>query len=87
MSRSLKHFPRSWKIEPQSTRRPQSIFFKRLENEAFYEYFILSAFSWLSAFCGSFLLLGDEDPSISGSSADEEKRMNGEETKIAEVLF
>jgi hypothetical protein len=30
---------------------------------------------------------GDEDPSISGSSADEEKRMNEEEAKIAEVLF
>jgi hypothetical protein len=87
MSRNLRNLPRPSRIEPQSTQRPQSIFFKRLGNESFYEYFILSAFSRLSAFCGSFLLLGNEDPSFSGSSADEEKRMNEEEAKSAEILF
>jgi len=51
-----------------------------------FAYFILSAFSRISAVCGSFLFLRNRNLFFSGSSADENKRMTKEEAESAEII-
>jgi len=69
------------KFQPQSTRRPQRVFSQRTKKkEKILEYFTLSAL------CYSFLLRGNQTPSISGSSMNEKKRMTEEEAEGAEII-
>jgi hypothetical protein len=60
---------------------------KEEKHESFYESFIPSASSRISAVCGSFLLLGNENLSFSSSSEDQDKRMTEEEAESAEILL
>ena len=79
---------RNKKTQPQSTQRPQSVFFqKNKKHESFYPYSIFSASSRLSAVCDSFLLLGDRTLFFSESSGDEDKRMSEEEAESAEIIL
>jgi hypothetical protein len=60
---------------------------KEEKHESFYESFIPSASSRISAVCGSFLLLENENLSFSSSSEDQDKRMTEEEAESAETLL
>jgi hypothetical protein len=65
----------------------RAFFPKDEKHESFYESFIPSASSRISAVCGSFLLLGNENLSFSSSSEDQDKRMTEEEAESAEILL
>jgi MOSC domain-containing protein YiiM len=60
---------------------------KDQKHESFYENFILSGSSRLSAVCGSFLLFGKKVAFFVSQIRRKKKRMNEEEAESAEILF